>query len=216
MSHRCNDFIIKNELFIRDFDSMYKNINDPWGQKKKAEEDLYNLIAFAYLEKLIKNKKLIYSDNPTILDIGCGPGYHAEKLKNIVGGVYLGVDISHTVIEEASNHENNSTRFEVLDIRIFEEKMMCDFDLIFSSKTLYYVSPEIDIVISNLKKYMKVGGIICFVYNESDQSYSSKYLNYITLREKFLDCDMEEVGFVEIDRLKGAERCAIGVFRKIR
>ncbi len=41
-------------------------------------------------------------------------------------------------------------------------------------------------------------------------------MNYITLREKFLDCEMEEVGFVEIDRLKGAERCAIGVFRKIR
>jgi len=196
---------------------MYKNINDPWGQKKNAEEDLYNLIAFVYLEKLIKNKKLIYSDNPKILDIGCGPGYHAEKLKNIVvGGKYLGIDISHTIIEEASNHENNSTTFEVLDIRIFEEKMMCDFDVIFSSKTLYYVSPEIDNVISNIKKYMKVGGIICFVYNESDQSYTSKYLNYITLREKFLYYDMEEVGFVEIDRLKGAEKCAIGVFRKIR
>ena len=45
---------------------------------------------------------------------------------------------------------------------------------------------------------------------------TSKYLNYITLREKFLYYDMEEVGFVEIDRLKGAEKCAIGVFRKIR
>ena len=32
-----NKYIIKNNKFIREFDKLYKNINDPWNQKKNFE-----------------------------------------------------------------------------------------------------------------------------------------------------------------------------------
>ena len=44
MGHKCNEYIIKNNKFIRDFESMYKNISDPWNQENSNHGDLENLI----------------------------------------------------------------------------------------------------------------------------------------------------------------------------
>ena len=41
-----NKFLIKNNKFIRNFDKLYKNIKDPWNQKKTL--NLVNNLFFVF------------------------------------------------------------------------------------------------------------------------------------------------------------------------
>ena len=55
--------------------------------------------------------------------------------------------------------------------------------------------------------------IFCFVYNEFDEAFTMKYLNYASLREKILSLNYNELVFLELNRFSD-ERCGIGVFQK--
>ena len=43
MSHNCNDYIIKNDNFERDFEGMYQNIEDPWNQNSNLKNSFCSL-----------------------------------------------------------------------------------------------------------------------------------------------------------------------------
>ncbi len=55
MSHACNDFIIKDNKFVRQFEKMYKSIDDPWDQEKLAHTEI---------EKIINSIKSIHNLKP--------------------------------------------------------------------------------------------------------------------------------------------------------
>ena len=220
MDHNCNDFIIRDGQFVRDFEGMYKGIRDPWGQNEHAKTDLFNSLALFHLGQIFPYVKQL-NEHGSVLDAGCGFGNHAGVLRSIVrGGDYIGVDISATAIEKAkSQFEGELCSFEVNDLTKYSTKFSNNFDLIFSSKTLYYVGPEIDRVIKNLSAYLKNAGVLCFVYNQSADSFSNKWLTYSLLREKILDAKFLERSFFKVVRYVGKdgekeEDCAIGVFQK--
>ena len=52
MSHNCNDFIIKEGQFVRDFEGMYQEIEDPWEQNELAEFHLLNSHALFHLSTI--------------------------------------------------------------------------------------------------------------------------------------------------------------------
>ena len=79
MGHECNDFIIRDEKFIREFEEKYRSFEDPWNQKKNVEKDLMNQLAIELLS-LIKIQGDFNWFNT--LDIGFGPGHISEKLHN--------------------------------------------------------------------------------------------------------------------------------------
>jgi len=98
-------------------------------------------------------------------------GYHSKRfIKDLNCKKYLGTDISKTIISKAKkeNLYNAGTidvNFIADDIRRFNTKFINDFDIIFSSKTLYYCAPEIDDVLDNSFKYLLEGGFFEFIYN---------------------------------------------------
>ena len=67
MGHACNDYIIKNNKFIRQFEKMYKNIDDPWDQENTDHFEINNI-----LKRIIT---MYGSISLNILDIGCATGY---------------------------------------------------------------------------------------------------------------------------------------------
>lgn len=88
-------------------------------------------------------------------------------------------------------------------------------DLIFCAKTIYYVSPEIDIVLKNIDAYLKNNGLFVFTYNQRDDSFSNKFLTYELLRIKILSYGkFEEIHFIEMNRFS-SEKKIIGMYRKI-
>jgi len=127
MGHKCNEYIIKNNKFIRDFESMYKNISDPWNQENSNHGDLENLILLT--KEYITNPK-------NILDIGCATGYFSIIVNKIFSGSdYIGTDISSSAINKAS--EKFTSKFLTDDIRINNQSFINQFDLIMCSKTIY-------------------------------------------------------------------------------
>ena len=217
VTDKCNKYIINNGKFIRDFEGMYKNINDPWNQQRDSDSDIPVFLAIQLLCFIVNSHRILVK---SIMDIGCADGYHAIKLKHIFteGGKqeYFGTDISSTVIKRAESLIRNlqfDCRFSVDDITKYNDSLTNRFDVIFSSKTLYYVAPEIDAVIDNISTYLSSKGVFCFVYNQSKDSYTSQWLTYELLREKLLALGFIEHSFVEIDRYS-EEVTAIGVYQK--
>jgi len=168
---------------------MFQNISDPWDQEKSDHDDLENLILLTKY----------FNPNPkNILDIGCATGYFSSIVNDhYQNSNYLGIDISSTAIKKASKRFKSD--FLTDDIRIKNNNNYIDqFDIIFCSKTIYYVAPEIDIVIDNINLYLKSGGIFSCLYNYKDDSYSSKWLNPEALSIKLIDNNMDKKKFIEI------------------
>tara|TARA_Y100000590_G_scaffold101370_1_gene115109 strand:- start:1692 stop:2303 length:612 start_codon:yes stop_codon:yes gene_type:complete len=176
MNHKCNDYIIKNNKFIRNFDEMYKDISDPWDQEKSNHNDIKDI--------LIKTKEYIIKPEK-VLDIGCATGYVSKIINEFFNQTqYIGTDISNHAIKKAK--EKFDSNFLVDDIKIQNPKFINDFDLILCLKTIYYVAPEIDLVIKNIISYLKKDGIFSCLYNFSNNSFSAKWLTPELLSEKLL------------------------------
>ncbi len=196
-----NKYIIKNNKFIRDFDKLYKNIDDPWNQKKNFEfSEQFIFCISGLLNRINKNKKKI-----SVLDIGAGSGILKKYLnKNFK---YTGTDIF--------KNKNKNVIFD--DIRVLNNSFINKYDLIFCLKTIYYVSDDIKVVLNNFKKYLKKNGLLVISYNLKKKSYSNKFLTDLKLK-KLLNYDFKELFTLEINREKylknDGEKMSIFIFSK--
>jgi len=50
-----NEFIIKNEVFVRDWDGLYGSIPDPWSQEKESGRDVSLHLALQLLTSYSRN-----------------------------------------------------------------------------------------------------------------------------------------------------------------
>ena len=95
----------------------------------------------AYEKKKIEPLLMLNKKN-RLLDVGCGIGRWADAIENCVG-YYLGIDISHTLIEKALNRKGNSADFCILsaaDISKKKLKVNILFDRVIISGVLLYMN----------------------------------------------------------------------------
>ena len=211
MNSDCNSFIINNGAFIRDLDSMYANIDDPWDQFKSYKDDIPTLSSFYLVHSLFPH---LQTKTINILDIGCANGYHSSEFhRYFPNSHYYGTDISATIINKAkSQFSGPTTSFLVDDCRIRNSSFVGKFNIIFSSKTLYLVSPEIDSVLKNIITYLLDGGLFVFVYNQREDSFSNQFLTYNLLRQTLANSVFRESLFVEY-HLDFSESLAVGIYQ---
>ena len=180
---------------------MYKNINDPWDQKKNFEfSEQFIFCISGLLNRINKNKKKI-----SVLDVGAGSGILKKYLnKNFK---YTGTDI----------YKNKSKNVIFDDIRVLNNSFINKYDLIFCLKTIYYVSDDIKIVLHNFRKYLKKNGLLIISYNLKKNSYSNKFLTDLKLKN-LLDNNFKELFTLEINRekylKKDGEKVSIFIFSK--
>jgi len=185
---------------------MYQNIDDPWEQEKNYNKHLIDKISFCSISDTVKIIK------PSILDLGCANGYHLKCFNEIYDDyIYTGTDISPTVIEKAKTNLKNSglliknASFAPDDIRIKNPEFVNKFNLIFASKMLYYVAPEIDRVLDNINDYLLDNGFFSYIYNFRDDAFSSQWLTPDILRKKIIDLKYSEEVYIEMNRYKDEE-----------
>jgi 2-polyprenyl-3-methyl-5-hydroxy-6-metoxy-1,4-benzoquinol methylase len=58
--------------------------------------------------------------NPSVLDVGCGPGLMEEKLRLLPYSVFLGIDYSDEALKVARRRVPASARLECADLTTFE------------------------------------------------------------------------------------------------
>lgn len=199
-----NDYIIReNKEFPREFDAMYREIDDPWGQQARGISDTSYNILISILKHIYKGK--------FIVDIGCGPGHLSRSMYNeLNAGKYIGCDISETAIKKAGI-ANPEFEFEV--VNIIQETRDWEADLVTVLKTLYYCAPEIDVTIRNLHKMLKNGGFLAYTYNIKEDSFTNRYLNIETLRMKLEEDGMFKKIYIS-DFYSGDERFAVDIYEK--
>jgi predicted TPR repeat methyltransferase len=214
MAHPCNDFVIKEGKFIRDFEKMYQQCDDPWDQRKVHQHSLMNNMALWMLSNVIGNHI------ETILDVGCAEGYYASTVLSMThnkNAQYTGTDISPTVIERARKNipldKKKQIRFITDDIRIPNQSFINTYHLLFATKILYYVAPEIDTTLGNIESYLTSQGLFCFTYNAKRDAFSNQWLTYEQLRTKILERNFTEKIFAEIGRFS-EETSVIGIYQK--
>ena len=178
-----NKFIIKKNKFIRDFDKLYRQISDPWSQKKNFEYSKQFIFCISgVLNQINKTKKKI-----SVLDVGAGSGvlkkYLSKKFK------YTGTDIY--------KKKNKNIIYD--DIRVLNKSFVNKYDIVFCLKTIYYLADDINIVLDNFEKYLKKNGLLIISYNLKKNSYSNKFLNDLKLR-KLLKKSFNELFTIEINR----------------
>ena len=68
---KYQDFVIKNGIFIGDFENMYQNFEDPWDQSTREKNSFEKLYGLDLIEK---------NNFSNVLELGCGLGYYTSKI----------------------------------------------------------------------------------------------------------------------------------------
>ena len=191
---RYQDLVIKDGEFVGEFEKMYQEFTDPWGQSS----DLY----FSSLTRRSICHFLEKYDIKSIVEWGCGLGRTVNYIKENTGKdiEILGIDISKTAIDKAKDFYPN-LEFKVdniLNISKYEE-----FDCMFFSEITWYLLEDrkIDEIFNIM--YHKFKGKNKFLihnlvfYKGGVQQYGKDY--FTTLDEFIKFCPFELLGRVHSD-----------------
>ena len=95
MSESANYIFEKTDdgiKYIGDFDGLYLNDSDPWGQKSNP----------CYRQRRLLLLNALLEINPSsVLDVGCGLGHVTQLSKILVADDTIGIDISEVAIDMA-------------------------------------------------------------------------------------------------------------------
>ena len=89
------DYVIKDGKLIGEWEQLYSDVEDPWGQTKFS--DTLDSVR-ATIVNICKRLGLQHK----VVEIGCGFGYLTDAINNI-GMPCLGIDASPTAIQKAKN-----------------------------------------------------------------------------------------------------------------
>ncbi|MEI9995682.1 MAG: methyltransferase domain-containing protein [Rhizomicrobium sp.] len=99
----------------------------------------------------------------SILDVGCGAGLLAKKLKVLPYKSYLGIDLSPQAVAQAQDEADARTAFAVSGAEDFQSDRR--FDVIIFSQILNYI-PQPDALLSRYAKFLTPQGrIIVSLYD---------------------------------------------------
>lgn len=126
---------------------------------------------YSYLEK--------YTQNGSILDLGCGPGNTANELAETAYRAYIGVDISEEALAKARRRSETSGR---ADKNLFERGDFLSymppqqFDVILFRESLYHVPlGKVKPILDRFSKYLKSNGVFIVRMFLSDDDGKSKH-----------------------------------------
>ena len=126
-----HDYIFKKNKLIRNFDEMYKDFDDPHGQKLSFNNFSHNFYLYTMKSLMNFEKKIRW------VDFGCGMGLFTQRIKEVFGNIKLtGVDISPEVIKKISIDDINFLSGDILDTHFI--KSLNKFKVISLFETLYY------------------------------------------------------------------------------
>lgn len=149
-----HDYVIKDGRLIGEFEKMYQCSSEiPWHQ------DLTAFQTFSNIDIDILRQKRYES----ICEIGCGLGFFTNRLRNELlnhsgnSPLITGVDVSQTAITQAGQRYPDID-FKVLDIRT--GSLPKAFDRIICKEIMWYVFPQINDVINNIRSMLSEEGYV--------------------------------------------------------
>jgi 2-polyprenyl-3-methyl-5-hydroxy-6-metoxy-1,4-benzoquinol methylase len=165
--------------FVGDFDALYREEDDPWGQSSgKGDLSYYYLNSRHHLCSEINRLTRGYPVHG--LEIGCGHGYVLSCLAG-ENSQWTGLDVSETAIAKARELNPKHT-YLVGDIRDHDcvtEDREGRYDVVILSEILWYVLEHIDKAIANSAALCRPGGLLCVsqAFLKGEQRYGAEIAN---------------------------------------
>lgn len=207
MKTNWNDYWFQGDKLIRDFESMYQDIDEPWLQREKAFQPRL-FVGLSLLQWMLREDS---TRKLEILDVGAGLGGPTQYLKPY--GKITATDISETAVKKAEKLVPDVT-WVADDITKHRAEFEGRFDLIWMSEVIVMVLTEIDEALSNVVSYMKPGGRMIFNYYMPDNAWTSRYLaDSRTLYDKLTEY-FEVEAFIDMNPFVGSQREILGLLAK--
>lgn len=177
MNH--NDYIFSTEgdqfRFLRRFEDMYKNCEDPHGQSTELLRVDYQLVS-TLLGRVISS---IEADKRRVkvLDVGCGLGYFTAHIKKLFpsAGVF-GCDISTSAIEKAQVRAPQCDFFPI-DLKERVQLSGESYSVLVALDVLYYFTEqEILGVVNNLYRLLDDQGFLLVGYHLPKKMSFGRYI----------------------------------------
>lgn len=200
-THNPGDLVMKDGRLIGDFEGLYKNCDDPWGQSELAESlDTSRLLALAYCKKICENE--LRQPN-RLVELGCSHGYMTNHLtqKNFSA---FGIDVTETAIWQARSKHPDST-FSVGDIENFKAIAELNPDIFIMAEITWYVLEKLDSFLKELRRYAEEKGEPVYLihllttYKKGIQKYGiEKFTNRHEI-DQYFNLTYLESGFIEVE-----------------
>ena len=147
-----HDYIFKDGKLVGDFDNMYRYAKGiPWDQDKHCER------WYTEVGMLMLRDRGPYE---SILEVGCGLGFIARKLKEATRsgkGVVDAFDVSPEAIGKASRlHTGVAFYVDNIVNHCFRPRQQ--YDLVVVKDVFWYVFEHMETVVRNLKACVRPGG----------------------------------------------------------
>ena len=144
------------------------------------------------------------SDNPSIMDIGCGDGVLNQRLDEVEFSYFLGLDFSKVSIDKAKAKNFPKSEFETADAIKYHPKR--NFDAIVFNEAFYYIrDTEKQNVLDRMLDHLNENGIII----------TSIYREGIGCWEYFKENPrLKELDFTTVSTNEEMRYWKIGVYRK--
>ena len=155
--------------FVGDFESLYKNEDDPWNQSGKNGE-----ISYYYDHSRTRLTNKLKEINPdSLLEIGCGLGYTTKIIQQSLPKCSVtGMDISKVAISKAIKLFPN-LNFVSGDIRSASGRPDIKYDVVILNQLLWYVLESLYETFRNCFSILKPNGriIISQAFLQTSQKY---------------------------------------------
>lgn len=166
LHERYQDYVIRDGRLVGDFEGMYRDHADPWGQERDSTD---RAIALNLLERVGAKR---------VLELGSGLGVFTDEIRR-AGFDVLGVDVSQTAVDRAraSWPECRFVAGDVLDRWVYD-----DFrpDVIVMAQVTWYVLDKLDEFLSMYRGLDAYLLHMLVTYPAGVQKYG---------REKFVDAE---------------------------
>jgi len=110
-----------------------------------------------------------YFSPDTILDVGCGDGLLAKKLKVLPYRSYVGIDVSSVALAKAQALRDARTQFIACDAQSFDTDVR--FDAIIFSQCLYYMPDPVE-TIRRYGRLLSAGGRMIVALHHCARSHA--------------------------------------------
>jgi 2-polyprenyl-3-methyl-5-hydroxy-6-metoxy-1,4-benzoquinol methylase len=188
MNH--NDYLFAKSgpqfTFLRRFEEMYQNCDDPHGQSKELGRIDYQIVV-AVLDRAMR---ALGGDRPEpkLLDVGCGLGYFTAQMQKLFAKAEVaGCDISTTAVAKARSRVPEC-RFFPIDLKDRASLPEQSYDVVVALHVLcYFTDDEIDGVVRNLHRLTADGGFVLVGHYLPEQMSFGRYVQSLDDARKLFE-----------------------------
>ncbi len=164
--------------FIGDFDGLYRESADPWGQSGACEDTAgyYRMSRGRRADALAQLLPL----EGRRMEIGCGHGWTLPQFETSAGGVWEGMDICPAALAKAQQLHPGFNFYiaNIMNTPPAPPNMFGRYDCVILSQLLWYVLPQLGAVVQNAARFLSIGGLL--VISQAflrDQRYGREHVD---------------------------------------